>query len=199
MSLRFEVRSSWLAELPFRTTNHELQTTNLLPNSATDFREAIRIIRPMPRVERSAGFILYRVDPTAPQGRVYLLLDYGRHWDYVKGHVEPGEDDLAAAVRELKEETGIDRPKLIDSFAHEIEYFFRSGRHGLVQKHVIFFIGETDATEVALSHEHVGYAFLPYDEAIKRLTYSTARDVLRKAHEHLVGPPPPPDPRLFGI
>ena len=59
----------------------------------------------MARSERSAGFIVYRLDDDG--SRKYLLLDYGRHWDFPKGHLEKGEDDLAAAMRELTEETGI--------------------------------------------------------------------------------------------
>lgn len=139
----------------------------------------------MPRQERSAGFILFRSDPTASGGRVFLLLDYGRHWDYVKGHVEKGETDLQAAIRELQEETGIPAPRVIEGFKHEIEYYFRSAKHGLIQKRVVFFLGETDATEVTLSHEHVGFIFLDYDSAMKRLSYATARDVMRKANEFL--------------
>lgn len=140
----------------------------------------------MPRQERSAGFILFRSDPTASDGRVFLLLDYGRHWDYAKGHVESGEDDRAAAVRELLEETGIGPPRFVDGFAHEIEYYFRSGKHGLIRKKVIFFLAETQATDVTLSHEHVGSAFLPYGQAVARLTYATARDVLRTANDFLL-------------
>lgn len=139
----------------------------------------------MPRQERSAGFILFRVDPHAPGGRVYLLLDYGRHWDYAKGHVEPGENDLAAATRELFEETGIGPPRVIDGFAHEIEYYFRSSRHGLIRKRVIFFLGETDAHNVVLSDEHVGSAFLDFQSAMNRLSYATARGVLTSAESFL--------------
>jgi 8-oxo-dGTP pyrophosphatase MutT (NUDIX family) len=140
----------------------------------------------MPRQERSAGFILFRSDPSVPGGRVYLLLDYGRHWDYVKGHVEKGESDLEAAIRELHEETGIAAPRVVDGFAHEIEYYFRSSKHGLIQKRVVFFVGETDATEVTLSDEHVGSVFLDYESAMKRLSYATAREVLKKANAFLI-------------
>ncbi len=139
----------------------------------------------MPRQERSAGFILFRTDSSAPGGRLFLLLDYGRHWDYAKGHVEEGETDLAAAIRELHEETGIASPRVIEGFSHEIEYYFRSSKHGLIRKRVIFFVAETDANEVTLSDEHIGSAFLDYESAMKRLSYATAKDVLRAAHEFL--------------
>ncbi|BAV32400.1 NUDIX hydrolase [Sulfuricaulis limicola] len=35
----------------------------------------------------------------------YLLLRAGNYWDFSKGMVEPGEDPLAAAIREVEEET----------------------------------------------------------------------------------------------
>lgn len=139
----------------------------------------------MPRHERSAGFILYRRDPAAAGGRVYLLLDYGRHWDYVKGHVEQGEDDRQAAVRELREETGIGPPRFVEGFERPVDYYFRSNRHGLIHKTVVFFLGETQARDVILSEEHVGAAFLPYEAAMARLTYSTARELMKSAHEFL--------------
>ena len=142
----------------------------------------------MAREERSAGVVLFRADP-APSGgdggRVYLLLDYGRYWDYPKGHVEKGEDDLTAALRELKEETGIDDAQLVPDFRHEITYFFRDRKKGLIRKTVVFYLGVTRSAEVTLSHEHVGYAFLPFEEALARLSYPNAKGILQAAEEHL--------------
>lgn len=141
----------------------------------------------MPRHERSAGFVLYRDDPDVAGGRAYLLLDYGRHWDYPKGHVEPGEDDYAAAVRELREETGIADPEPVDGFTHPVEYYFRSGTRGIIHKVVVFFLAKTRTAEVTISHEHVGYAYLPYEAALQRLTYGSARAALRAAEARLNG------------
>jgi bis(5'-nucleosidyl)-tetraphosphatase len=132
--------------------------------------------------ERSAGFVLFRAGPP----RLYLLLDYGRHWDYPKGHIEDGETPMAAALRELNEETGITDPNVIDGFAQEIAYYFREKKKGLVRKTVTLFLARTDAARVTLSDEHTNYAFEPFERAVKRLTFPSARQVLKKAEEFLV-------------
>jgi bis(5'-nucleosidyl)-tetraphosphatase len=139
----------------------------------------------MARRERSAGVVLYRMSAEAPERREYLLLDYGKHWDFPKGHVEKGETDIAAALRELKEETGLEHTEVIEGFGREIRYFFRQ-RKQLVDKRVIFFILKDESgKEPVLSSEHVGWQFLPFDKAMRRLTFATARQVLRDVDEFL--------------
>ena len=133
------------------------------------------------RLERSAGFVVYLDSDADHSARLYLLLDYGKHWDYAKGHVEKGEDDLTAALRELDEETGIDDAEPLTGFSHELEYFFRHPKRGLVKKTVVFFIARARDERVDLSHEHVGYAWLPLDQALKRLTFPNARKALEAA------------------
>ena len=52
----------------------------------------------------SAGAVVFR---RLPGGHLFLLLRAYRNWDFPKGEVEQGEEPLAAAQREVGEETGI--------------------------------------------------------------------------------------------
>lgn len=151
----------------------------------------------MARHERSAGFVVYHLLPGG--SHEYLLLNYGRHWDFAKGHVEKGEDDLTAATRELREETGIADVVPLAGFQRQVRYFFRDRKKGLIQKTVVFFLGRTQAqaSDIVISHEHEGFEFLPFDAAIRRITFPTAKQVLRHAEEALLsGPADPGDDTL---
>src|SRR5574337_1179647 len=139
----------------------------------------------MPR-EISAGVILFR---QAPEPH-YLLLHYeSGHWDFPKGHIEPGEDAQQTAIRELKEETGISEICFVDGYKQTLRYFFRQKGVGIF-KIVIYYLAETDQSEVTLSHEHTGFDWLPYDLAMSRLTFKNSQDLLAKAHAHLHTAPP---------
>jgi bis(5'-nucleosidyl)-tetraphosphatase len=56
-------------------------------------------------LRRAAGAVVVRAADT---GWRYLLLRAYRNWDFPKGLVEPGESPLAAALREVREETSLD-------------------------------------------------------------------------------------------
>ncbi len=136
--------------------------------------------------EISAGIIVYTMElindvPT----RVYLLLAYPRrYWDLAKGKLEPGETSKDAAIRELKEETGLEA-RLDEGFMEDLFYKFKDPQGVLVDKKVTFFLGEAFSKDVHISHEHKGFCWLPYDEAFRKLTYRNARNLLTDAENFL--------------
>ena len=67
-------------------------------------RDSETLRPPGPRL-LSAGIVLVR--PAGADSR-YLVLRAYRNWDFPKGVVEPGENPLDAAVREVREETSLD-------------------------------------------------------------------------------------------
>ena len=146
----------------------------------------------MPK-EKSAGAIIYRIKDNIPH---YLLLHYpSGHWEFAKGHIEEGENAQQAAIREIEEETGIKDLKIIPGFEEYIKYFFRKS-YGLkdqakktapwVFKLVVFYLAETKIENVRISEEHKGFLWLPYEQALKRLTYKNAKELLRKSNDHLI-------------
>ena len=139
----------------------------------------------MAKAERSAGFVIYYQPGAGLDGLEFLLLDSGGHWDFPKGHLKGGEDDFAAALRELHEETGLVPTHVRSSFQQETSYFFRHKRHGLVRKTVLFFLGQVETRVVRISKEHIGFVFLSYDDAMDKLTYPNAKQVLKAAWEKL--------------
>lgn len=129
--------------------------------------------------EKSAGIIAYN------NGK-YLLLHYiSGHWDFPKGHLENGETEKQAAIRELKEETGIEDIFFVKDFEEGIEYFFRRGKD-LVKKEVTFFLVETRTEKITLNpKEHKGYEWLGCQEARQRVTFNNAKEILIRAQEFL--------------
>jgi len=67
------------------------------------FLYTLRVKRPKHHL--SAGAVVVR---ETPDGVRFLLLRAYDHWDFPKGLVEPGEVPLAAAIREIREETTLD-------------------------------------------------------------------------------------------
>lgn len=133
----------------------------------------------------SAGLVLFYEDNQMNQ-REYLLLHYlSGHWDFPKGKIEKGETKHQAALRELREETGL-AAEILPGFEEQFTYWFRNYDDGeLLQKTVYFFIGQTDKKEVTLSREHTGYTWQRFDEAFAKLTYDNAKEMLTKAHKAL--------------
>ncbi len=133
-------------------------------------------------MEKSAGLVIFH---KGNSGTKYLLLHYDAgHWDFPKGHLEEGETDMDAALRELKEETGISGASIIDGFSEKLGYFYR--REGkVVKKEVVFFLAEAKTDKVKLSLEHKGYEWLAYEEAVERVTFKNSREILGKAQKFL--------------
>ena len=138
---------------------------------------------PRPRrspVERqhSAGGLVVR------DGHVLLIATAGgRRWQLPKGHVERGESTRQAAVREVREETGISGRVVAE--LPGIDYFFveKDGRR--VRKHVDYFLLDyTGGDEADFDPGEVdGACWFPWEEALSRLSHANERRVAERARE----------------
>jgi 8-oxo-dGTP pyrophosphatase MutT (NUDIX family) len=133
-----------------------------------------------PRDETSAGGVVFRIEGSH---RVYLLIrDSYENWGFPKGHVEPGEQPAAAALREVREETGLSALEL-RSTVDTIDWHFRF-RGRLIHKVCHFFLMEAgqSATKPQRAEGITACKWASYDEATKLLSYENARGVLARAH-----------------
>lgn len=118
----------------------------------------------------------------------YLVLHYhfkGDYWDFPRGKVEGEEAEQQTALREIKEETGLD-VKLVEGFRKTTNWFYRWEGQDIF-KEAVYFLAETMQKEVKISHEHVGYLWLEYEAAMKTLTYDNTKEILKAAHKFLKG------------
>jgi 8-oxo-dGTP pyrophosphatase MutT (NUDIX family) len=132
--------------------------------------------RPRARIETSAGGVIYRWRSDEPH--VLLIRDAYQHWGLPKGHLEKDETPDAAAMREVQEETGL-ADLVLGPPLQTIDWFFRS-RGRLIHKYCHFFLIEAPTGE-AMPQAAEGITaciWVPLPEAVRRISYDNAREVL---------------------
>jgi 8-oxo-dGTP pyrophosphatase MutT (NUDIX family) len=107
-----------------------------------------------------------------------------------KGLVDPGEKPQAAAVREVREETGIVAEPVVKLTDNKYVYVRKWGDGERVFKIVSFYLmryvsGEIDDLASDMRVEVKRALWVPMADASRQLAYSNERKVLRQAQEHV--------------
>ncbi len=139
---------------------------------------------------RAAGFVLTRPGRDGAGGEPeYLLLVNRRDGmpGLPKGHADGAEDDLATALRETREETGLTDLEVDPWFRTEISYRVRKSGE-FRWKTVVYFRARLRSGEVRLSDEHTAWSWQPLCETLDRISFDSLRDVLTRAALHAKDP-----------
>ena len=113
---------------------------------------------------KACGVIVMR---TEPQLSFLLLMKHPIRYDLPKGHIEPGEDELCCALRELQEETGIETSHLSidEGFHFTITYQTSYKQFGgkTIEKTVVIFLGWLKQEVSIKLTEHSGYTWVNWN------------------------------------
>ena len=129
--------------------------------------------------ETSAGGVVFRLEEGTP---LFLLIrDSYANWGFPKGHVEHGESAEDAALREVREETGLGALSscgLIDT----IDWYFRF-RGRLIHKVCHFYLMRSDSSTTCPQRAEgiTACRWAPFPEAVALVSYANARTVLERA------------------
>lgn len=136
------------------------------------------------QTEISAGGIVFNCSQN--ETFKFLLLQHGEggHWAVPKGHQENEENLIETAIREIHEETGIEKDQVrqISDFHEKIDYWFTLNGEK-VHKFVHLFLFESDVIEVTLSEEHSDFGWFKFEDVKDQLTYDTSWPGFQKAHK----------------
>ena len=145
---------------------------------AVHFQEKFYRTRIIPLYHRSCGAIVYRRD--RDRIRYLLLFQRGSHtWSFPKGHMERGESEEGTALREVREEVGM-QVHLRPGFRGEAVYSV-----GVGMKTVILFLAKSTHPPVLSSQEVLVSKWCTLQEA-EKLLHDAYLHVLRDAEAYLL-------------
>ena len=121
---------------------------------------------------KQAGEIVVRAGTSEPRILLVTARRNPDNWIFPKGHVEYGETLKAAALREAREEAGVEG-KVVGA-AGKMSFEFGDNTY-----RVHYFVVQT--VDVGKEREGRRLRWLKYKQALRRLTYDETRDLLREA------------------
>ena len=132
--------------------------------------------------EYSAGAVVFTI---VDDNIKYVIIKSRQgYFGFPKGHIERGEDEKTAALREVLEEVGL-RVTLLDGFRIEDEHPIPSKRN--VMKNIVYFAAEYSDQDIRYQRKELsGAQLMTFDEAMRSFQFEGSKRILTQANEFIV-------------
>ncbi len=129
--------------------------------------------------ELSVGAIIYTMDQETM--KLLVIRDFHGNYGFPKGHTEKDETLEETALREIREEVGLE-VCLDTSFQEELNYIMPNG---IAKKSIYYLASYQDQTPVRQEEEVEEICLLTYEEALELLTFANMKEALIKAKRYI--------------
>ena len=128
-------------------------------------------------MEISAGGVVLKKE------RMVLLTRRNEDWQFPKGRVEKGERIEETAVREVREETGVEA-RIVKPLGRINYWYYREGRR--IYKTVHFFLMEAVRENWKQRDSEMDEVrWFNLEDAVKKISYRNERDILERANKEM--------------
>lgn len=133
--------------------------------------------------EKSCGAVVYCQKDN--DIKYLLVCEHGGFWVFPKGHMEDRESERETALREVKEETGLD-VTFVDGFQVKDEHnLAREGRPNTI-KQTIYFLAKYEEQEFGPQESEISQIVLmDFETAMATLQFDSFKHILTQAHSFL--------------
>jgi len=128
--------------------------------------------------EFSAGGVVFRHEP---EGILWLVVKPkgSEQWRFPKGKIEKGENSGQTALREVKEEGGVEA-RILNKIGN-IKYFYVEDGQRIFKTVTFYLMEYIQEAQEGFCWETEEIAWLPFEEAKRKLAFKNEKDILEKA------------------
>lgn len=128
------------------------------------------------RKEKSCGCIIIK------DNKVLLVYEKRRNfWGFPKGHVEEGENELETAVREVKEEVGLD-VEIDEKKRYVLNYIIRDE----IDKTTVLYLAKPKSEQIVMQESEIeNVKWCEFEEALELLTFDNWKEIFKQVIEEI--------------
>lgn len=110
--------------------------------------------------------------------KVLLVYEKNRNfWGFPKGHMEKGENEIETALREVKEEVGLDVEIIDKERRYILNYIIRDE----IDKTTVLYLAIPKNKEIVMQESEIEKVkWCDFEEALKTLTFDNSKEVFKK-------------------